>query len=366
MNRRSVIFALVKAGLLALAGPVPAQEAPRIIFLNPGEPVDRGAGPYWQLVSDSMRRAAQVFGMQLEIIYAERDHLQMLRHAEEVAKRANGSDYIIIVNEKLAAQQMLNTLSQSRAKVLLIHNDLTAEQRHEIGNEREHFRNWIGTVAADSRRGAYQLMERLHHQLGDNEARVVVISGDPTAPVSLERAQGVKEYIGQAGRGRIHQFVFGDWSYADGEEKATLLLARYPDTNIIWTASDSLALGALRAVKVRGGSVLVGGMGGWPIALSSVAEGGLTATAAGAFLIGAWAIVMLYDYHNGLDFAAYGGASQKFDYFIVSRENVAQYDDVVMQRRDMLDFRSYSKVLNPQPGPYDFSLKALFGERNAP
>ncbi len=305
--------------------------------------------------------------MQLEIIYAERDHLRMLRQTEEVAKRADGPDYIVIVNEKLAAQQMLNMLAQSPAKVLLIHNDLTAKQRHEIGNEREHIRNWIGTLVADSRRGAYLLMERLHHRLGANEeARVVVISGDPAAPVSLERVEGVKEYIGQAGRGRIHQSVFGDWTYAEGVNKATLLLARYPNTNIIWTASDSLALGALRAVKTRGASALVGGMGGWPIALSSVAEGGLTATASGAFLIGAWAIVMLYDYHNGQDFAAYGGASQKFDYFIVSSENVAQWDEVVMQRRGMRDLRSYSKVLNPRPGPYNFSLKALLGKRNAP
>ena len=247
-----------------------------------------------------------------------------------------------------------------------MHNDLTAEQRRGIGNERERYQNWIGTLVADSRRGAYLLMERLHHRIADDEARVVFISGDPAAPVSLERAAGVKEYMDQVGRGTIHQFAHGDWSYADGENKAAVLLARYPDTNIICTASDSLALGALRVVKARAAPVLVGGMGGWPIALSSIAEGGLTATAAGAFLLGAWAIVMLYDYHNGKDFAAYGGASQKSDYFIVSRENVAQYDDAVMARNNMLDFRSYSKFLNPKPGPYDFSLEALLGKRNVP
>ena len=113
MNRRSVMFSFVQAVSLVLASAVPAQGMPRVIFLNPGDPDDRGAGPYWRLVSDSMHRAAQVFGMQLEIIYAERDHLQMLRLAEEVAKRADGPDYIIIVNEKLAGPQMLNTLSQN-------------------------------------------------------------------------------------------------------------------------------------------------------------------------------------------------------------------------------------------------------------
>ena len=27
----------------------------------------------------------------------------------------------------------------------------------------------------------------------------------------------VKEYVAHAGRGRIHQLAFGDWSSADGE-----------------------------------------------------------------------------------------------------------------------------------------------------
>ena len=83
MDRRSVIPALVQTALLLpLARPVSARAAPRVVFLNPGGPADRGAGPYWQLVSDTMRGAALAFGMQLEIIYAELDHLRMLRQTE--------------------------------------------------------------------------------------------------------------------------------------------------------------------------------------------------------------------------------------------------------------------------------------------
>ena len=209
-------------------------------------------------------------------------------------------------------------------------------------------------------------MEHLFHRLGEPEPRVVGITGDPNTPVSLERAEGVQDYISRAGRGRINQLVFGNWTYADGEQKAAVLLARYPDTNIIWGANDSMALGALRAVKARGGSVLVGGMGGWPDALVSVAEDGLTATAAGNFVVGSFAIVLLHDYHHGQDFATHGGVAQQLEYLVVSRENVARYDDVVMKQLGSLDFGRYSKVLHPRPGPYDFSLKQLVGERNLP
>jgi ABC-type sugar transport system substrate-binding protein len=166
------------------------------------------------------------------------------------------------------------------------------------------------------------------------------------------------------GAARINQLVFGDWSYADGEQKATVLLSRYPDTNIIWAANDSMALGALRAVQARGLSVLVGGMGGWPDALSSVAGGGLAATAAGNFLVGALAIVLLYDYLHGNDFLMHGGVAQQIQYLIVGPENVARYESVLMKRIDSMDFSQYSEALHSHPGPYDFSLKDLVDQRN--
>jgi ABC-type sugar transport system substrate-binding protein len=357
MNRRSFLLACAHAGLLGLARPVSAQRQPRVVFLNPGEAVERGAGPYWPMLAVAMGRAANALGIQLEVLYGERDHQRMISQAEEVAQRTDPPDYVVIVNEKLAAQHILQTFARSPARVLLIHNDLTSEQRRVIGNEREKIRNWIGTITADARRGSHMLMDYLCGRLGDGEARIIGITGDRNTPVSLERADGVKDYIAHIGRGRTHQLVFGDWTYADGAQKAAILLARYPDTNVIWAANDAMAMGALRAVKNRGASVLVGGMGGWPDALASVADGGLAATAAGNFLIGAWAIVLLHDYHHGQDFAAHGGVAQTFDYFIVHRANLARYQEVVMKRLDALDVTRYSKVLHPSPGAYNFSLK---------
>jgi ABC-type sugar transport system substrate-binding protein len=314
------------------------------------------------MVSHFMRPAASSLGMELEVLYAERDHLLMLRQADEMARRASAPDYVIVVNEKLAGQQILTTLARSPARVFLMHNDLTPEQRRDVGHERERIRNWIGTATTDAGRGGYILMEYLARRLGDREPRVVGITGDPNTPVSMERADGVQHYLSRAGRGRIHQLAFGDWSYADGEQKAAVLLARYPDTNVIWAANDSMALGALRAVRARDAPVLVGGIGGFWDAMTSVAEGGLAASSAGDYLIGAWAMVLLHDYHHGQDFAQHGGVNQKLDYmYVVHRDNVARFDETVLERSAALDFRIYSKAVRPRPGGYDFRLERLLG-----
>jgi ABC-type sugar transport system substrate-binding protein len=331
-----------------------------VLFLNPGEPVERGKGPHWRMTARFMAAAAATFDMRLEVLFAERDHLLMLRQAEEVARRGEWPDYVVIVNEKLAAPQMLKLLARTTAKVLLIHNDLTPEQRREIGGEREQMRHWIGTATTDEAAAEFRLMAELSRQLGEREPRVLGITGDRATPVSLERAQGISDYLASTGRGRVLQTVFSDWSGADAESKARLLLTRYPETNVLWAANDAMALGALRAVQALGAKVLVGGTGGWPEALASINEGGLTASIGSHFFIGAWAMVLVHDFHHGLDFAAQGGPNLKLDYLqVITRDNAAQFDRAVYGREEAPDFGAYSKVRQPRAGRYDFSLAPL-------
>ena len=81
---------------------------------------------------------------------------------------------------------------------------------------------------------------------------------------------------------------------------------------------------------------------------------------AGDYFIGAWAMVLLYDYHHGKDFAASGGVRLKLDYLsVIHRENAAQYHDAVFARGQSLNFGIYSKCLYPRAGPYDFGLQRL-------
>lgn len=361
INRRTALLAFAQAGLLCMTRPVFASAlSPRVVFLNPGEAVERGTGQHWQLVSRFMHVAANIFDMQLEVLYAERDHLLMLRQAAEVANRVDAPDYVVIVNEKMVADQMLLTLARSPAKVMLIHNDLTPAQRRKVGDERQTIRNWIGTVTANAAHGGYRLMQYLYQRLGAGGVRVIGITGDPNTPVSLERAAGVDAFLSQAPDAHACQLVFGDWSYADSAEKARVLLARYPQANVIWAANDSMALGALSAVKARDANVLVGGMGALQEALASVIDGGLAAMVGGDYFIGAWALVLLHDYRRGKDFAASGGVRQKLDFLsVIHRENAVQYNEAVFARGQTLDFGLYSKDLNPRPGPYDFGLERL-------
>lgn len=359
LNRRTL---LQTGALAAVAGVsrVPfAQSRPRVVFLNPGEQVERSAGPYWPMVTRFMAAAARSLNIDLEVLYGERDHLLMLRQAEELA-RGSSPDFVVMVNEKSTAPQMLEVLSRSPAKVLVIHNDLTPQQRKEIGNERERYPRWIGTAVSNEVRGSYRLMEELYRQLGAREPHLIGITGDPVTPVSSERAQGVQDFVDHARRGKILQLAHGDWSSDDAESKARVLVARFPEANIIWAANDTMALGALRAVTSSKPPLLVGGMGGSPDAVQSIANGGLAATAAGHYLIGAWTMVLLHDYANGTDFAAYQSTQMKIDHlYVLNRQNAAAYQNAIFANPESHDFRLFSKSARPRPGPYEFSLERL-------
>jgi hypothetical protein len=51
MQRRSFVLGLVHTALFSTARIGSAEPQPHVAFLNPGEPVERGTGPYWRMVT---------------------------------------------------------------------------------------------------------------------------------------------------------------------------------------------------------------------------------------------------------------------------------------------------------------------------
>ncbi|WP_321804255.1 ABC transporter substrate-binding protein [Burkholderia sp. BCC1988] len=368
LTRRRVLLAGGATALaLKMRPSFSATDVPRIVFLNPGESTERASGKQWQLVSRFMAAAAKTLSLNLEVRYAERDHLLMLRQAEALARSHAAPDYIVIVNEKQMAPQMLTILSASGSRIVVIHNDLTDAQRKELGNERERIANWIGTVTADASSAGYRLMAYLAERQTNNVPRVIGVTGDPITPVSVERAHGVQEWIMSTPAARLNQLVFSDWTFGDSYEKTRILLKRYPATNLIWAANDAMTLGAKKACDAVGSAATVGGMGALPEALQSVAHGELTAMMAGDYFIGAFAMVLIHDYHHGLDFAAHGTARLKLDFLtLVHRGNAAAYYEMLFGGRGDPDFSTISRFHRRAKADYDFSVKRLLNNMGKP
>lgn len=332
---------------------------PHVLFLNPGQEQDIGV---WHLTSKFMQAAADDLGIKLEIIYAERNHLRMLDQAKEVASRDKQPDFVVIVNEKLMGANLLNTFQGEETKIILMHNDLNAEQRMEVGREREKTENWIVTLTTDEVRAGYLQIQQLAKH-SKKASSIVAITGNKATPVSEIRMKGVHHHLADTKLDSLLQVLYGDWSFSDGRKKALGLLRRYHDVNVIWTANDSMGLGAYSAVKElnKEREVIVGGLGGFPDALASIKNGGMKLTVAGHPMIGAWALTLIYDYHHGIDFVDDIGVNLKVDHLTVidNGEKADLYKDLVLDNPSQIDFTRFSKKLDKELVHYDFSYSKV-------
>jgi hypothetical protein len=131
----------------------------------------------------------------------------------------------------------------------------------------------------------------------------------------------------------------------------------------VWAGNDLMAFGAMASWEKRGGKPGVdawfSGINTSTEALAAIKSGRLTALAGGHFITGAWALVLIYDYHHGRDFADEGLELQRPMFAAFTARLADRYLERFSNGFDSVDFRRYSKVRNPQLRRYDFGFAQL-------
>lgn len=349
--------------MLSLASPALWAAAFSVVFINPG----RSDEPFWRSASRFAQPAARQLGIRLEVLYAERDHLKMIDLVREVVSRAKKPEYLLIVNEKLAAGEMLKLAENAGIKTLMVYNSLD-ESQAEYGKPRRRFRHWLGSLTPNAvdagRLTADELVRQalLQHAVADDgKVHVAAIGGDRATPTGMQRLQGAVEVFASHPSVVLEQVVYGNWDRTRANEQAAALLLRYPKINAFWVASDLMAYGAMDAAEAAGRKpgtdLLFSAINNSPPVLQARAQGRISSLAGGHFTAAAWGLVMLYDYHHGKDFAR-GGLEQVAPLFVLLDEERAQRFLSRFGDEDFssVDFRSFSRHLNPQLRSYQFSL----------
>ena len=72
---------------------------------------------------------------------------------------------------------------------------------------------------------------------------------------------------------------------------------------------------------------------------------------------------MLYDYHHGKDFADEGLEQNRSMFILFTPEEARRFQQLFgAQNFDKVDFKKFSKFLNPAIKKYDFSFRKLLTE----
>ncbi|EIK93281.1 ribose ABC transporter substrate-binding protein [Pseudomonas sp. M47T1] len=105
-------------------------------------------------------------------------------------------------------------------------------------------------VGPDNRKGARLVGEYLAKQLKAGD-QVGIIEGVPTTTNAQQRTAGFKDAM-DAAQMKIVSTQSGNWEIDKGNAVASAMLNEYPDLKALLAGNDSMALGAVSAVRAAG------------------------------------------------------------------------------------------------------------------
>ena len=343
-------------------------EKPSVLFINPGKTGE----VFWDMVSNFMMAAAHDLNLDAKVVYAERDHLKMIDLAKEAVQSDSPPNYMILVNEKLAAGRMLDEIPPS-IKIVLLNNTLSVEQINRYGKPRQTVPNWIAHIYPNHEKAGYDIAQSIiSAQQSSKQLKsikkigLLAIGGSRATTASSLRLSGLQRALREYPNVELQQTIHSQWRRDKAESQIYGLIRRWPDTQLIWAANDPMALGAIDAVIKRnkrpGENIFVGGLNWSTEALEKIVNGTMVTSIGGHFMQGAWAMVLIHDYHKGLDFEDLG-----FEFTapmtVIDQTNVARYLEIFGdQNWDKIDFKKFSRWENKPQKIYQFQLTKILNQ----
>ena len=334
--------------------------AESVLFLNPGSTQEA----FWVSYSQFMQAAAQDLGIDLQILYSQRQPELTLAQARLALQGPNRPEYLIFVNEQYVAPQILRLAQNSGVKLFMVNAALTADQQAMVGERDDR----IGSLVPNDEEGGYLMMKeliRLHPSTpGTEPIEVLAFSGLKVTPSAQLRERGMQRALAEHPQTRLRQLVYSGWTQERAYEQAKQLFARYPKVSLVWSANDEMAFGAMRAYaeigKVPGKDALFSAVNTSPAALQALVDGRLSALVGGHFTLGGWALVELHDVEQGVDLNRYGGRDRQIPLLqLIDKRHARQMLAMGESPNYGVNFRKLSAKGQPQSYRYPFTLQTL-------
>lgn len=328
----------------------------RLALITPRSAHDAFWGPF-QTFSEA---AAKHFGYQLDTFFAENDHLQMTQLVE--AAMIKKYDGIILSNFKRQGKRAVQLAQRYKVPVIFVTGGF--EEDEGMGEPRIRYPFWIGQLLPDDEQAGELLLTELlqlyRSKFPNKQPTIFGLEGNIADSGSYLRKRGVmaelkKQHLGYT------QFVPANWCPQMAEEKfLSFKKGRYPQIDLVWSASDLMGIGVAKAAKKLkfrpGVDLLIGGVDWSPEGIEAIKNGDLQVSVGGHLFQGGWAIVLFYDYFNQFDFAA-EKTTFKTEMKALTKSNLAQGIKLLDHMNwSKIDFSSYSKAKNPTILRYSFKL----------
>ncbi|MDM8515525.1 ABC transporter substrate-binding protein [Desulfobacterales bacterium HSG16] len=359
----SALLALVL--LTVAANPVDAHHKDyRIALFTPWEKGDM----FWGQLVDFMKAATDDLGMRLEVHYAHGSRRKMKEQVQETCGGESPPDALVVLSFRKSGPNLLRIAEESKIPVFLINAGVDTKK---LKGPRVVLKHWIGEMLPDDESAGFDLANVLVDAAlkagkagKDGKVDIVALGGTYTFGPAEQRENGLHRALKLRGDARLKRIVPAHWKRAVAREKFLQLHKIYPDASVYWAANDQIALGVMDASAELGLDVISGGVDWTSQALELIEAGRLTASLGGHFMEGGWAAVLLYDWFHGRDFAE-ETVTFRSRMGLLTKDTMGLYKKSFHGKGggwDKIDFRKFSKVLNPEIGSYAFGFEAVLSQ----
>lgn len=136
---------------------------------------------------------------------------------------------------------------------------------------------FVSYVGADDFAIGYREARYLFEHLG-GKGKIVVIEGTPAAPTNRERLRGYQRAFAEFPGIEVLASGAGNYQQPDAKRLIDKFLAEHPQIDAVLSANDSMALGALEALKAADRSAVVIGINGILPAIKQIEAGAMLAS----------------------------------------------------------------------------------------
>ncbi len=339
-----------------------AAELKHVVILRPDT-----NHPFWELFEAASNAACADLGCEVESIKSDWNQVTGITRLEERLKQQPKPDVVLFQSFKRNGPDVIKLAEKYQVNAFLINADIDPEQEVEIGKPREKYKFWLGRMLPDDAYGGKLMAQYLLAQAKkkglakDGKITLGAIEGNIADGASIERVKGLKAFVAEHPEVVLTQIVSGKWLTDLSAQMTQNLVQRYPATTVIWAVGDTTAMGVVQGIqklgKTPGKDILTAGLD-WSVdGLNAVKKGEIEATVGGHFMEGAWAVVIMHDYLKGKDFAKDEGVTLHSKMALIDKSNVDHYL-ATYGTNDFngIDFKQYSKVLNPKVKRYDLDF----------
>lgn len=323
---------------------------------------------FWTLFADITQAASKDLNIELEWLPAMNSPEKHLHNATEVLQRTHHRpDAIIYKNYDHTAIPILKMAEKAGVYSIIFEDGLSSEEMAKYGRPREKFKYWLGEFTPDQLETGYDLAQELIHQAkkqhsqdAQGHIQMLVLGGNMEETSSSERIRGLQIALQQHPDVVVNDILAGFWKEDVAYEKVHRTLQAYPDTKVIWTANDTMPVGARKAVNdLKYTDVIIGGTGTTPPGAMDLLKKQVQVSVGGHFIMGGLILVLLRDYFSGYDFAR-ESTIMRLGLYTFTPENVGAYAQALKDNEwDKINFNVFSKAANPNLLKYNFGFQPI-------